>query len=148
MAVNVSVPLDFAFKADDVLLVTTQIMAVATALCGVEDRGPAMKGALSLSHRLALLKSTLQDTSPDLGTLDFVPLSGGEAVCFVVCVFFLFPGFIHFLKKIAPIVVSSVARCVIFTPIVPFFICSPYSRLLGQLVRRVMELMNYCSCAF
>ena len=93
MAVNASVPLDFAFKADDVRLVTTQIMAVATALCGVEDRGPAMKGALSLSHRLALLKSTLQDTSPDLGTLDFVPLSGGEAVCFVVCVFFLFPGY-------------------------------------------------------
>ena len=35
-----------------------------------------MKGALSLSYRLAFLKSTLQDTSLDLGTPKVVPLSG------------------------------------------------------------------------
>ena len=82
MAVDVSGPLNFAFKADDELLVQTHIFAPsdsATKQRVVTLR--AIKGAFPPSHRLALLKSTLKDTSLDafsdaVGELEFVPLSG------------------------------------------------------------------------
>ena len=87
MTVSVSIPLDFAFKADGVLLLMIQIFAsfenaTNTNHCPVTLR--AIKGALSLFYQLALLKSTLQDTSLGLGTLKFVPLSGDEPVIFDV----------------------------------------------------------------
>ena len=83
MAVNVSVPLDFAFKADYILLLISQIFAPVENAINT-NHWPvvlrAMKGALSLSYRLVLLKSTLKDTSLAFGNavvkLKFLPLSG------------------------------------------------------------------------
>ena len=78
-------PINFAFKADEVHLTVAKIFALfgpsddATKQWDVILR--AVKGAFSLSHRLALLKSTLKDTSLDafgnaVGKLEFVRLSG------------------------------------------------------------------------
>ena len=58
--------------------------AVRNYMCPRQSRAAASMEAMSSrpsSYRLALLKSTLRDTSPDLGTLEFVPLSGEETVC-------------------------------------------------------------------
>ena len=96
MVVNVSIPLNFSFKADDVLLILTEIFA---PIDNATNHWPEILQSIKvhcpfLTYWLALLKSTLKDASLDLGALEFVPLSGDEPVIFdeAVCRFFLFPS--------------------------------------------------------